>query len=87
MIAGMSGSLLSHDALEDLLQRPGDVWLFSLVLVVAGGLREEVQRAFILRRFERELGGALVGLVLFMGRRRPPRARNRYARWNTRSKR
>lgn len=54
-----------RNPLEDLLQRPGDVWLFSLVLVVAGGLREEVQRAFILRRFERELGGALVGLVLF----------------------
>lgn len=27
------------------------------------------------------------GLVLFMGRRRAPRARNRYARWNTRIKR
>ena len=33
--------------------------------MVAGGLREEVQRAFILHRFERHLGGAAIGLVVF----------------------
>jgi membrane protease YdiL (CAAX protease family) len=32
---------------------------------VAGGVREEVQRAFVLRRFERYLGGPVVGLVVF----------------------
>jgi membrane protease YdiL (CAAX protease family) len=36
-----------------------------VVAVVAGGLREEVQRAFILHRFEQYLGGAMVGLVVF----------------------
>ena len=28
-----------------------------------------------------------VALFAFMGRKRPPRARNRYARWNTRFRR
>ena len=34
------------------------------MVVIAGGVREEVQRAFILRRFERWLGGAAVGVVV-----------------------
>jgi membrane protease YdiL (CAAX protease family) len=34
-------------------------------VVLAGGVREELQRAFILRRFEQRLGGIRVGLVLF----------------------
>ena len=38
--------------------------VFALVLIVAGGIREEVQRAFLLRRFERWLGGPRVGLVV-----------------------
>ena len=28
-----------------------------------------------------------VGLFVFLGRKRPPRPRSRYARWNSRSKR
>ena len=51
--------------LEALLAERRDTWLFLMVLVVAGGLREEIQRAFVLRRFEQSLGGAWVGLVLF----------------------
>ena len=35
---------------------------FAAVTVVAGGLREEVQRAFILHRFDRHLGGAARGV-------------------------
>ena len=38
--------------------------LFGLVALVGGGLREEVQRAFLLTRFEQHLGGPVVGLVL-----------------------
>lgn len=34
------------------------------VVLVAGGLREELQRAFLLRRFEQRLGGAWVGLAI-----------------------
>jgi membrane protease YdiL (CAAX protease family) len=56
---------VAHNPLEALLAERRDTWLFLLVLVVAGGLREEVQRAFVLHRFERYLGGAALGLVLF----------------------
>lgn len=51
--------------LQAMLDSPGRLALFAVIVVVAGGIREEVQRAFILRRFEQDLGGAWVGLVLF----------------------
>ena len=50
---------------ESLLDTPGRVALFALVAIVAGGIREELQRAFILRRFEQYLGGGWLGLVIF----------------------
>ena len=37
---------------------------FGLVAIFAGGVREELQRAFMLRRFEQHLGGARVGVVV-----------------------
>lgn len=51
--------------LQALLTSPAAAAVFGATVVVAGGLREEVQRAFILRRFEQHLGGAAVGLVVF----------------------
>lgn len=53
-----------HNPLQDLVRTPADAMLFGVVLIFAGGLREELQRAFLLRRFERWLGGARVGLVV-----------------------
>ena len=53
-----------HNPLQDLVRTPKDAALFAVVLIVAGGIREEVQRAFLLRRFERWLGGPRVGLVV-----------------------
>lgn len=50
---------------EALLDTPGRIVLFGVVAVVAGGIREELQRAFILRRFEQHLGGGWLGLVVF----------------------
>ena len=50
--------------LKDLIRTPRDAWLFAIVVVVAGGVREELQRAFLLRRFEMWLGGATVGVVV-----------------------
>lgn len=50
--------------LQDLVQRPRDVALFALVAVIAGGVREELQRAFLMNRFERWLGGPTVGVVV-----------------------
>jgi uncharacterized protein len=49
---------------QALLRSPRDAWLFALVVIVAGGVREEIQRAFLLRRFEVWLGGRNVGLIV-----------------------
>lgn len=54
-----------HNPLQDLLRSPVDTLIFLFVVTVAGGVREEVQRGFILRRFEQFLGGGPVGLVIF----------------------
>ncbi len=51
--------------LESMLDTPARALLFGLVVVIAGGVREELQRAFILRRFEQHLGGGWLGLVIF----------------------
>jgi membrane protease YdiL (CAAX protease family) len=37
---------------------------FMIVAIVAGGIREEVQRAFLLHRFRTDLGGLGVGLTV-----------------------
>jgi membrane protease YdiL (CAAX protease family) len=49
---------------EGLIRSPADAAMFAIVAVIGGGLREEVQRAFILHRFERHLGGGAAGLVV-----------------------
>lgn len=51
--------------LEALIRTPGLAVLFGVVGIVAGGFREELQRAFILRRFEQHLGGGWTGLAVF----------------------
>jgi membrane protease YdiL (CAAX protease family) len=53
-----------QNPLQDLMRTPRDAWVFALVLVAAGGVREEVQRAFLLHRFDVWLGGPIVGLVV-----------------------
>jgi membrane protease YdiL (CAAX protease family) len=50
--------------LRELLRSPRDAWLFALVVLVAGGVREEIQRAFLLHRFKVWLGGPAVGLAV-----------------------
>ena len=55
---------LPKNPLQDLIHGPRDFLLFGVVVVVAGGVREEIQRAFILHRFEVWLGGPVVGLVI-----------------------
>ncbi len=54
-----------HNPLQDLAQTRANAVIFALVVMIAGGVREEIQRAFILRRFEQYLGGAAAGLVIF----------------------
>jgi membrane protease YdiL (CAAX protease family) len=55
---------VDKNPLQALLQSPRDAWLFALVVIVAGGVREEIQRAFQLHRFEEWLGGGRVGVVV-----------------------
>ncbi len=47
---------------QGLIQNRGDAAMFAVIAIVGGGVREEVQRAFILSRFERHLGGGWVGI-------------------------
>jgi uncharacterized protein len=54
---------VEHNPLQELLRSPRDAWLFALVVIIAGGIREEIQRAFLLHRFERWLGGGTVGII------------------------
>jgi len=54
---------VEHNPLQELLRSPRDAWLFALVVIIAGGVREEIQRAFLLHRFERWLGGGTVGVI------------------------
>jgi membrane protease YdiL (CAAX protease family) len=55
---------VEHNPMQDMMRTPGKALMFAGLVVVAGGIREELQRAFLLRRFERSLGGANVGLVV-----------------------
>jgi membrane protease YdiL (CAAX protease family) len=50
---------------EAFLNTPLQAAIFLVVVVLAGGVREELQRAFILHRFDQRLGGVKLGLALF----------------------
>jgi len=54
-----------HNPLQDLVRNRWDAVVFAFVVMIAGGVREEIQRGFVLRRFEQYLGGGPVGLVIF----------------------
>lgn len=56
---------VTDNPLEAMIDSPAAAAAFAVVAVIAGGVREEVQRAFVLRRFETHLGGAVLGLVVF----------------------
>ena len=55
---------VEQNPLQALLRSPRDAWLLALVVVVAGGVREEIQRAFLLHRFEGWLGGGVIGVIM-----------------------
>jgi membrane protease YdiL (CAAX protease family) len=73
-IAGVALTLLHEFApwlrtyernpLQDIIRTTGDTLLFGVAVVLAGGIREEIQRAFLLRRFEQFLGGTTTGVVV-----------------------
>jgi membrane protease YdiL (CAAX protease family) len=43
---------------------PHQAAMLGLIAVLAGGVREELQRAFLLRRFEQHLGGPVAGVIV-----------------------
>lgn len=53
-----------ENPLQPLLHSKRNVLLLALVVIVAGGVREEIQRAFLLHRFEGWLGGGPFGVVV-----------------------
>ncbi len=54
-----------HNPLLEGIHTPQQLALFVFSAIVAGGIKEEMQRAFILNRFRTCLGGAWVGLLLW----------------------
>lgn len=49
------------------MDTPIEAAVFLVVVVLGAGIKEELQRAFILHRFEHYLGGRRVGLAVFSG--------------------
>jgi membrane protease YdiL (CAAX protease family) len=56
---------VAKNPLEDMLKNRQDALIFAIVVTIAGGVREEVQRGFILHRFSQYLGGGAAGIVVF----------------------
>ena len=56
---------VARNPLEDMLRNRSDALIFAAVVMIAGGVREEVQRGFILHRFGHYLGGAVVGIAIY----------------------
>jgi len=61
----LPGYASEGNPLLELIQTPADLAAFMAAGVYSGGIKEEVQRAFILLRFEKYLGGIAIGLVLW----------------------
>jgi membrane protease YdiL (CAAX protease family) len=54
-----------RNPLQDMLLTRGDALIFGAVVMISGGVREEVQRGFILHRFGTYLGGAGWGVLIY----------------------
>jgi uncharacterized protein len=56
---------LDKNPLTEIIRTPADLGMFLLSALIAGGIKEELQRAFIIVRFRQHLGGAKAGLVVW----------------------
>jgi membrane protease YdiL (CAAX protease family) len=56
---------VARNPLEDMLQNRRDALIFAAVVMIAGGVREEIQRGFIIHRFGQYLGGAGWGVAIY----------------------
>jgi membrane protease YdiL (CAAX protease family) len=55
---------VARNPLEDMLGNRFDAAIFAVVVMIAGGVREEVQRGFIIHRFGQYLGGGMTGVLV-----------------------
>jgi len=56
---------MDRNPLIEIVRTPPDLLLFLASGLFAGGIKEELQRAFVLVRFRKHLGGATIGLILW----------------------
>jgi membrane protease YdiL (CAAX protease family) len=56
---------VARNPLEAMMQNRTDAAIFAIVVLIAGGVREEVQRGFIVHRFGQYLGGGMVGVLFY----------------------
>ena len=56
---------VARNPLEDMLTNRTNAAMFAVVAMIAGGVREEVQRGFIVHRFGQYLGGGALGVVTY----------------------
>ena len=56
---------LDRNPLTEVIKTPFDLGFFILSAWIAGGIKEELQRAFILTRFRHHLGGSGLGLFVW----------------------
>ena len=56
---------VTRNPLEDMLRNRHDILVFAVVVVISGGVREEVQRGFITHRFAQYLGGGAAGVLIY----------------------
>jgi len=55
---------VTENPFQSLMGSPLQIAAFIALVLIAGGVREELQRAFLLRRFEQSLGGPVVGVIV-----------------------
>ncbi len=70
LVSASFRTLLPEYATQDnpllgLIRSPGDLLLMIISSIYVGGFKEEIQRAFVLNRFQENLGGAVPGLVIW----------------------
>jgi membrane protease YdiL (CAAX protease family) len=56
---------MDRNPLTEIIHTPQELALFLLSAFIAGGIKEELQRAFIIVRFRQYLGGAWLGLLIW----------------------
>ena len=61
----LPGLVTDRNPILAMITTPSDVFWFLLMAISSGGIKEEIQRAFALRRFEKYLGGMSTGLLVW----------------------